>query len=74
VLLVFGQHSSQVLFIDDQQPVQEFTAQGTDNRLADRFRFGRLRRAGQDPGSFCGEHGVEGAGELACAVPDQALN
>ena len=44
VLLVFGQHSSQVLFIDDQQPVQEFTAQGTDDSLADRVRFGRLRR------------------------------
>jgi hypothetical protein len=42
VLLVFGQHSSQVLFIDDQQPVQEFTAQGTDDSLAD--RVGRRRR------------------------------
>jgi len=74
VLLVFGQHLSQVLFIDDQQPVQELTAQGTDDSLADRVRFGRLRRAGQDPDSFRGEHGVEGAGELACAVPDQELD
>ncbi len=55
VLLVFGQHSSQLLFIDDQQPVQEFTAQGTDNPLADRVRSGRLRRAGQDPDALCGE-------------------
>lgn len=35
VLLVFGQHSSQVLFIDDEQPVEEFTAQGADYPFAD---------------------------------------
>jgi hypothetical protein len=40
VLLVFGQHSSQVLFIDDQQPVQEFTAQGTDDLSQIAFALG----------------------------------
>lgn len=28
---VFGQHTSQMVLIDDQQPVEEFPAQGTDD-------------------------------------------
>ena len=71
---VLGQHPVQVVLIDDQQPVEEFPAQGTDNPFADRVRPGRLRRAGQDPDTFPGEHGIEGAGELARAVPDQELD
>ena len=39
-----------------------------------RFRFGHLRRAGQNPDAFRLEHGVERIGELACAVPDQELD
>jgi hypothetical protein len=31
VLQVLGQHPSQVVLIDDQQPVQEFPAQGADD-------------------------------------------
>jgi hypothetical protein len=33
-----------------------------------------LRRADKNPDAFRGEHGVEGAGELACAIPDQELD
>jgi hypothetical protein len=73
VLKVLGQHLSQVVLIDDQQPVEEFPAHGADHPFADRVRPGGLRRAGQDPDALCGEHGIERAGELARAVPDQEL-
>jgi hypothetical protein len=33
---VFGQHPAQVVLIDDQQPVEQLTAQGTDDPFADR--------------------------------------
>ena len=42
--------------------------------LADGVRSGRLRWAGENPDAFRGEHGVEGAGELAGAIPDQELD
>src|ERR1039457_5313991 len=71
---VLGQHLPQMMLIDDQQPVQELPAQGTYDPLADRVRSGRLRRAGENPDPFRLEHGVEGAGELACAVPEQELD
>ncbi|HUY50383.1 MAG TPA: hypothetical protein VMV92_32530 [Streptosporangiaceae bacterium] len=73
VLQVFGQHPAQMVLIDDQQPVQKLAAEGADHPLADRVRSGRLRRAAENPDSFRGEHGVEGGGELAGAVPDQEL-
>ncbi len=60
--------------MDDQHQVQDLPPQGADDPLADRVRSGRLRRAGQDPDALGGEHGVERAGELACAVPDQELD
>ena len=53
---VLGQHPSQVVVIDDQQPVEEFPAQGAGDPFADRIRSGRLRRAGRRPlmRSSCG--------------------
>jgi hypothetical protein len=74
VLQVLGQRLAQMVVIDDQQPVEEFPAQGADDRLADRVRSGRLRRAAENPDSFRREHGVEGASELARAIPDQELD
>jgi hypothetical protein len=74
VLQVFGQRPSQLVLIDDQHPLEEFPAQGAGDPFADGVRSGRLRRAGQDPDALCGEHGIERAGELACAVPDQELD
>src|SRR5450755_3061482 len=74
MLKVFGQHPSQMALIDDQQPVEKFPAQATDDPFADRVRSRRLRWAGENPDAFRLEHGVEGAGELACAIPDQELD
>ena len=74
MLQISGEYLAQVVLIDDQQPVEKLPAQGSDDPLADRVRSGRLRRAGENPDAFRGKHGVEGAGELACAVPDQELD
>src|ERR1019366_1355085 len=71
---VLGQHLAQVVLIDDQEPVEELPAQGTDDRFADGVRSRRLRRAGENPDAVRSEYGVEGAGELACAIPDQELD
>ena len=74
MLKVLGQHLPQMMLIDDQQPVEEFPAQGADDSLADRVCSGRLRRAGENPDAVRLEYGVEGAGELAGAIPDQKLD
>jgi hypothetical protein len=73
VAQVLGQHLVQMVLIDDQGPVEDLAARGADDSLADGVRSGRLRRAGENPDARCCEHGVEGVGELACAVPDQEL-
>src|ERR1019366_2806810 len=62
---VLSQQQAQVVFMDDQQPVEDLAAQGADDSLADGVRSGRLRRAGENPDAVRGEYGVEGAGELA---------
>src|SRR6266702_5819287 len=71
---VFGQYLAQMVLIDDQQPVEDLAAQGADDSLADGVRSGRSRRAGENSDARRREHGVEGAGELACAIPDQELD
>ncbi len=38
---VLGQHPPQMVLIDDQQPVEELPAQGTDNPFADRVGLHR---------------------------------
>jgi hypothetical protein len=66
---VLGQHLAQVVLIDDRQPVEDLPAQGTDHLFADGVRSRGLRWAGENPDAVRLEHGVEGAGELACAIP-----
>ena len=60
--------------IDDEQPVEDLSAQGADEPLTDRVRPGCLRRAAEDPDALRGEHRIKGAGELASPVPDQELD
>jgi hypothetical protein len=55
MLQISGQYMAQVMLIDDQQPVEELPAQGSDDSLADRVRSGRLRRAGENPDAFRGK-------------------
>jgi len=71
---VLGQYPAQVVLIDDQQPVEELPAPGTDDPFAYRVRSRRLRWAGENPDAFRDEHGVERASELACTIPDQELD
>src|ERR1035437_9710554 len=74
VLQMFGQHLAQMMLIDDQHPVQELPAQGTDDSLAGGVRYRRLRLAGENPDARSREHGVEGPGELAGPIPEQELD
>ena len=71
---VVGQDPSQMVLVDDQHLVQELPAQGADHPFAYRVRSGRLRRVGRDSDALGAEHGVERAGVLARAVPDQELD
>jgi hypothetical protein len=63
-----------VVLVDDEQPVEDLAAQGADDPFADRVRPRRLRWAGENPDAVRLEYGVEGVGELACAIPDQELD
>jgi hypothetical protein len=71
---ILGQHLTQVVLVDDQQPVEQPPAQGTYHPFADSVRSGRLRRTGENPDCLCREHGVEGVSELVRAIPDQELH
>jgi hypothetical protein len=71
---VLGDHLPQVVLVDDQHPVEQLAAQGADHPLADSVRPGCLRRAGENPGARCREHGVEGGSQLPGAIPDQELD
>ena len=74
VLKVVVQHPAQVVLVNDQQQVEELPAQAAGDPFSDGVRSGRLRRAGENRDALSGEHGVEGPGELARAVPDQELD
>ena len=63
---VFG-----VAVADDQEPVEAFGSDGSDEPLGVGVRLRRLHRRVDDPGSFAAEHLVEGSGELAVAIVDQ---
>jgi hypothetical protein len=71
---VLGQRPARMVLVDDQQLVEELPPEDPDHPFADGVRSGRLRRAAEDPDSFRREHGVEGTGELARAIPDQELD
>ena len=66
---VFGQYPAQMVLIDDQQPVEKLPAQGADDPFVDSIRSRRLWWAGENPDAIRYEHGIEGASELACAIP-----
>ncbi len=57
--------------VDDQHPVQQFAAEGPNPSFGDRVRPRCPHRRAQDTNTCTGEHGIEHAGELAVAVPDQ---
>ena len=59
---------------ENQHAIEELSAQGADEALADRVHARRLDGGVQDPGAGGLEDGVEGGGEARSAVADQELN
>jgi hypothetical protein len=71
MLLVFGQDGAQVDLVQDQGPVENLTAQGADQALADRVHPRGLHRGAHDGGAGGLEDGIEGRGEVRPAVADE---
>jgi hypothetical protein len=64
-------HPPQVSLVDDQDPVQEFSAKRADHPLADRVRARRLRWPLDDLDALGGEDGVECGSEQGVSVADE---
>jgi hypothetical protein len=73
VYQVGGEGPAQVLFVDNQDPVEQLAAQLPDDPLAESIRLRCPRRALQDPDPLVCEHRVEPVGELGITIPDQEL-
>src|SRR5262249_44890364 len=71
VHLVFTQDGAQMAFPEDQHAVQEFTAQGTDEALADRVHPRRLDGRAHNPDAGGLEYGVERGSEVRSTIADQ---
>ena len=71
VHLVLGQHGTQMALPENQHAVQELTAQGTDEPLADRVHPRSLDGRAHDPGAGGAEDRVEGGGEVRSAIADE---
>jgi hypothetical protein len=61
----------EVAAVEDQQPVEAFGADGSDESLGDGVCLRRPHRRLDDPDAAAVEHLVEGAAVLAVAVADQ---
>ena len=60
-----------MMFVDDQDPVEQFAAQRSDHAFADRVRPGHSGWTGEDPDAIGGEDRVERAGEPGIPVSEQ---
>jgi hypothetical protein len=65
------QHGCGVSLVEDQEAVEEFTADCPDKALGDRIRPWCPNRRLDDPDVDGGEDRVEGGGELGVAVADE---
>jgi hypothetical protein len=59
VIREHAKHALQVSAIHDQEPVEAFRADGTDEALGDRVRLGSAYRRLDDPDAFAGEDCVK---------------
>jgi hypothetical protein len=57
-----AEHVLEVAAVQDQEPVEAFSAGGADEALGDRVRFRCAQRGFEDLDAFAGEDGVEDAG------------
>ena len=68
---VDAQDTVEVAAVEDQQPVQAFRADGSDEPLGNGVCLRRPHGRLDDPDAAAAEHLVEGAAVLAVAVADQ---
>jgi len=68
---VLDQHCGEMAAVDDQDPVEQFPAGSSDRWFGDGVGLGCPYRGARNTDALAGEHGIEHAGELAVAVPDQ---
>src|SRR3954452_6391527 len=71
VMLVLAEHGGGVALVDDQDAVEEFSADRADEAFGDRVGPRCLPRRFDDRDVDGGEDGVEGGGELGVAVADE---
>ena len=69
--LITAKYNGGVSLVDDQDAVEQFAADRSDEALGDRVRPRRPHRRLDDPDIDRGEHGIEGGGELGVAVADE---
>jgi hypothetical protein len=67
------EHVLEVMAVEDQEPVEAFSAGGADEALGDRVRLRRAHRGADDLDALACKDGVEVARELAVAVADQVV-
>ncbi len=71
VALILVKYNGVVSLVDDQDAVEQFAADGSDEALGDCVRPRRPHWRLDDPDIDRGEHGIEGGGELGVAVADE---
>ena len=69
--LITAKYNGGVSLVDDQDAVEQFAADRSDEALGDRVRRGARTGVLDDPDIDRGEHGIEGGGELGVAVEDE---
>jgi hypothetical protein len=71
VVDVDAQHTLEVAAVEDQQPVDAFGADGSEEPLGDGVPLRRPHRSLHDPNPVAAEHLAEGAAVLVVAIADQ---
>ena len=71
VVLILGQHVSELLFVENQHPVQALSTDGADPPLGVGVGLRRTRRTTQHRDAGISEHGIEAFGELRVSIADQ---
>jgi hypothetical protein len=66
-----AERSLEMLSVDDEEPVETFGSDRANEALRDRVCLRRSHWRPHDLDSFAAKDGVEVAGELAVAIPDQ---
>jgi hypothetical protein len=64
----------EVTVVQDQQPVEAFGADGSDEPLGDGVCLRRPHRGPDDPDAAAARHLIEGGAVLAVAVADQQVS